>query len=285
MKEEFFMKKRNVMIIIIAIAVIALAFSKLNKEEPEVESPINIEVGQVFTAIEFSQTKYVLNYKIADLNGDSVNDVVILVGEKESVEATQAKNVDVVFYDGALQKYSQADLKKLEGESPRLEMADVTGDSLPDIILILNTQEGDKTIRVITLEKESLKEIFKEKDNQYIRFTGKFVDGFKVSLSNRKLNVNQELDLSSNSDSYVQNKVFESSGKCIESDNNKLKTTGFVDMEFVQLTGCMGIKTKQRIVTADGKNIIEEISIIWKYEEGKWQIKEATGLKLGNLLY
>ena len=45
------------------------------------------------------------------------------------------------------------------------------------------------------------------------------------------------------------------------------------------------LKTKQRVITNDGKYIIDEICIIWKYEDGKWQIKEAVGLKLGNLLY
>lgn len=279
------MKKRNVIIIIIAIAFIALAFSRLNQEENVLESPIDIEVGQVFTAIEYPQTKYILNYKIVDLNGDGTNDVVILIGEKENLEVMRATNIDIVFYDGALQKYSGANLKKLEGESPRLELADVTGDSLPDIIIILSTIEGDKTVRVITLEKENLKEIMKEKDNHFIKILGNFVDGFKVNLSNRKLNINKEIDLSNNSEILIQNGVFEASGKFMENDNNKLKTTGFVDIEFVQLSGCMGIKTKQRVVTADGKNIVEEISIIWKYEEGKWQIKEAIGLKLGNLLY
>ena len=279
------MNRRNIIIILIVIGVIAFALSKIDNKEKDPQPPIQIEIGQEFTALESSNTQYVLNYKIADLNGDSVNDVVILVGEKESADTNNAQNVDIVFYDGAIQKYNNANLKKLEGESPRIEIADLTGDSYADILVILNTEEKAKTIRVVTLENGNLKEIFKAKDNQFIRFTGNFIDGFKVTLSNRRLNINKEIDLASLSDILVENKVFDTSGKYIDNENNKIKTTDFVEVELVQLSGSMGIKTKQRIVTVDGKNIIEEISIIWKYEDGKWQIKEAIGLKLGNLLY
>lgn len=279
------MDKRKVVLIIISIAIIAFAFSLIKKEDEFVESPINIEVGQEFVGIKYSQKKYVLNYKIADFNGDSTNDVVILIGEKQSPDAEKVKNADIVFYDGVLQKYINADLKKFDGDTPRIEIADLTGDSLNDIVAVLNNDSGDKTIRVVTLTNESLKEIFKAKDNKYISFTGNFIDGFKVCLKNRKLNIDKELALKNNSTSLVENGVFDDSGKFLSSDNSKIKTTGFTEIEFIQLTGSMGLKTKQRIITNDNKNIIDEISIVWKYEEGKWQIKEAIGLKLGNLLY
>ena len=279
------MDKRKILLIIISIVIIAYTFSLLNKDEEIIESPINIDVGQEFNGIKFDKTKYVLNYKIGDLNGDTVNDVIIFISEKDSVDSTMVRNADVVFYDGALQKYINVDLKKFDGEMPRLELVDLTGDSLNDIIVSLNTEVGDKHLRVITLNGENLKEIFKLKDNKYINFTGTFIDGFKVNLNNRKLNINKALDLSNASKSLIENGVFDNSGKYLISDNSKIKTSGFVEFEFVQLTGSMELKTKQRIITNDIKNIIDEISIIWKYEDGKWQIKEAIGLKLGNLLY
>ena len=279
------MDKRKIILIIISIAIIAYAFSIINKEEEVIESPINIEIGQKFTAIEYSQSKIVLNYKISDINGDAVNDVVIFVGEKESPSIEAIKNADIVFYDGALQKYINTDLKKFDGTTPKIELADLTGDNLNDIVAILSNEYGDKIIRVITLVEENLKEIFKAKDNKYITFSGKFIDGFKANINNKKLNTNKELDLSSNSTNLIENGIFDNSGKYLNNNNSNIKTTGFVEMEFVQLTGSMGIKTKQRIITSDNKNIIDEVDIIWKYEEGKWQIKEAKGLKMGNLLY
>ena len=279
------MNKRKIILIIISMLIIVWAFSLIDKEEKVVENPINIEIGQEFTGVEYSQKKYILNYKIADLNGDSTNDVVIFVGEKETPDAENVKNADIVYYDGALQKYVKADLKKFDGDSPRIEMADLTGDSLNDIIAILNNDNQDKSIRILTLTNESLKEIFKAIDNKYINFVGSFVDGFKVNIQNKKLNINKDLNLSNSSKSFIENGVFDDSGRCKISENFNIKTTGFVEIEFVQLTGNMGLKTKQKIITSDNKNIIDEISIVWKYEDGKWQIKEATGLKLGNLLY
>lgn len=279
------MNIRKILLIIIAIIIVAFAFSLLNKEDNVLETPINIEVGQVFTGIELAQTKYVLNYKIGDLNADSVNDVIVFIGEKDSVDSILAKNIDIVLYDGALQKYINAGLKKFEGEAVRIELSDLTGDSIKDIVAILNRENGEKNIRVVTLEEDTLKEIFKDKNNKYITFSGSFIDGFKVNITNKKLNVNKEIDLKNMSKSLIENGVFDESGKYIINDNSKIRTTGFVELEFVQLTGSMGIRTKQRIITLDSKNILDEVSIIWKYEDGKWQIKEAVGTKLGNLLY
>lgn len=276
---------KKVIFIIIALVIIAIAFSIINKEEEVVKSPIDIEVGQEFTAIDYSTTKYVLNYKVSDLNGDAINDVVIFVGEKESVDSVSVTNADVVFYDGALQTYINADLKKFNGDNARLELADLTGDTYDDVVVILSNENDEKTIRVLTIADEKLKEIFKAKDNNYITFTGRFLDGFKVSVNNRKLNINKEIDLKNSSELLVENGVFDESGKYIINENTRIRTTGFTELDFVQLTGSMGIETKQRIVTYDNKTIVDEITIIWKYEEGKWQIKEATSVKMGNLLY
>ena len=279
------MNSKKIVLMIISVAIIAFAFSLLKDKEEVPVSPINIEIGQEFLGIEYPNTKYVLNYKIADLNGDAVNDVIIFVGEKDSVESIKTTNADIVFYDGALQKYIKGGLKKFDGNTARLELADLTGDKLMDVILILNDDNGDKNLRIITLLNNELKEIFKAKDNKYITFTGNFIDGFKVCINNKKLNINKELDIKDNSSNLIENGVFDGSGKFLNSDTAKIKTTGFIEFEFVQLSNSMGIKTKQRIITQDKKNIVDEITIIWKYEEGKWQIKEASGLKLGNLLY
>lgn len=279
------MNKKKIFLVLVSVAVIAFAFSLLNNEEKVAESPINIEVGQKFTGIEYSKTKYVVNYKIADLNGDLVNDVVIFVGEKESVDSINVTNSDIVFYDGAIQKYINVNLKKFDGNTPRLELADFTGDGIKDVVAVLNDINDDKNLRIITLIEGELKEIFKAKDNKYIKFNGDFVDGFKVCINNRKLNISKELDLKDNSSNLIENGIFDKSGKFLNLKSAEINTTGFIEFECVQLSGSMGLKTKQRIVTKDNKNIIDEITIIWKCEDGRWQIKEAIGIKLGNLLY
>ena len=101
---------------------------------------------------------------------------------------------------------------------------------------------------------------------------------------NKKLNVNNIVELQNNKEKYIDLKIFEESGKLIEKQE-KPKTTGFVNIELVQMSDCMGLKTTQRIIMKDKLNIIDEITVLWKYEDAKWQIKEATSVKQGNLLY
>ena len=56
-------------------------------------------------------------------------------------------------------------------------------------------------------------------------------------------------------------------------------------MELVQLDGYYGLQTTQRMIGFNSEDLLDEITVIWKYENGKWTIKEAKGNHIGNILY
>ncbi|MBO5179610.1 MAG: hypothetical protein J6B87_04615 [Clostridia bacterium] len=277
------MKNKLVWIAVIVLILFALALKLFVKDETIVEKPLDVDIGEEFTVFETENKKYVLNYTIGDVTGDSINDMVLLIGEKDNIQNTFAQNIDMVLYDSGNNEYTKIELKKVSGNNAKIELADFTGDNVSDMMAIFEN-EGECKIRIITVNENNLKEIFRDKDNKGLYFTVNLLDGFKANVTNRKLNINNMIDLQNEKDGYINGKIFEVSGKLIEKEI-KPKTTGFINVELVKLSDYAGLKTTQRIIMKDKLNIIDEITILWKYQDGKWQIKEAIGLRQGNLLY
>lgn len=277
------MKNKSVWIIVIVLILLSVALKTFVKDEVIAEKPLNINVGDEFDFFESKNKKYVLNYTIGDITGDDINDMVILIGEKDSVENGFAKEIDVVLYNSGTNEYIKLELKKLDGDNPKIDLADFSGDGLSDAIITVQNN-GIYNARIITSQGGDLKEIFKDRDNKGLLFSLQLMDGFKLNVANKKLNVNNIIELQNEKDVYVKDKIFEESGKLIDKQVIP-KTTGFVNMEVVELSDRYGIRTTQRIIVNDKMNIADEITVIWKYQDGKWQIKEAKGLRQGNLLY
>ncbi len=271
--------------LIIALIIIAIIFSVVGKNGESAENfkPLELEVGDVFTYIDYSNTMYVLNYAMADVTGDEVKDMIILVGEKESVDTTEATNIDVVIYDPSEEKFYNLNLKKYAGKSPRIETYDMTGNGILDIILIVNTY-NEVEVRIVSMQNMEFKEIFKGKDNKGVTFTGNFLDGFKAYVKSTKYGKEVNLDVQDRKVNYVSKGYYDESGRLLKEDA-KITTSGFSSVEIVQLDGYFGLQTTQRIIGFDEDDLLEEIISIWKYEDGKWKLKESKGNKIGNLLY
>ena len=92
------------------------------------------------------------------------------------------------------------------------------------------------------------------------------------------------MDLKDRKENYVSNGFYDESGRILK-DDNKITTSGFCRIDFVQLDGYFGIQTIQRIIGFNSDDLLDEVTVIWKYEDGKWMVKEAKGNNVGNLLY
>lgn len=275
------MKNKLIWVAVAILILFAIALKVFVKDDVITQKPLDIEIGDEFTVFEGKEKKYVINYAIGDITGDGINDMAIAIGEKEVLESTEAENISLVIYDSSNTQYSKLDLKKFNGESFRIELADFTGNGVNDI-MIVGVDGDDYVARIVTLSDNQLVEIFKPKDNKGLRFTCELLDGFKVNIVNRKYNINNTVELDKTF--WTNASVYEESGKLIVKDERP-QTTGFINIELVQLSDAMGIKTTQRIIFGDKLNIIDEITCIFKYQDGKWQLKEATSTKMGNLLY
>jgi hypothetical protein len=281
------MKSKILWLVIIALIILAIFTKCTFKQEDDTNfNPINITVGQEFKYSDYPEKMLVLNYEILDFTGDKKKDMVILVGQKDEVTSTFAKNIDVVIYDGANKTFLKANFKKLEGHTVNIIPADFTGDKISDVLIVLDIDGAcmNYNARVLTYSDKSLNEIYKERDNRGLTFTGYFEDGFKAKIVSRKLNKEITVDLQDRKENYILKKFYDDAGRLLVAEV-KLSTEPFGSIEKVELNDRFGIRVVQKIVGFDELDIIDEVQSIWKYENGKWQIKEVKGDKLGNLLY
>ncbi len=271
-------------ILLITIIVLIKAFSN-NGEEKDFK-PIDKNIGDEFTELSYPNKMFIINYKVDDVNGDSENDMVLLIGEARDgngVSNENINNMDVVIYDSVGGKFLKAGADKLIGKNNKIEIGDFTGDQVKDI-MIITENDGVMKIRIFAFEFGKLKEIWKERNNKGLLFNGEFIDGFKVRVKNEKLNLDVKLDVANRKDEYMSNNVYDKSGKLIGEKKNVI-TSGFKTVDVVKLNDRNGTRTTQVVYGINNNDIIDEIQIVWKYNDGRWQMVEARGMKLGNLLY
>lgn len=272
--------------LILALIVIAVIFSIVNNgsiENGEFK-PLELNVGDEFSYIDYDNKMYVLNYMMEDVTGDGKKDMILVIGEKTNIEDIRSNNMDIVIFEPVGEMFYNLKLKKFNGEMPRLNSYELNGDGIQDIILVANDEIGNINMRIISWKENKFEEIFKSKDNRGITFTGEFVDGFKVYLKCLKYNKELNMDLKDRKENYVTNGFFDESGRLLKNDI-KVTTSSFVNVEFVQLDEYYGIQTVQRIIGFNNDDLLDELTVIWKFENGKWCVKEAKGNNVGNLLY
>lgn len=278
------MKMKTIWFVVILIIVTTIFINlKFDNNEEEFK-PLEMNVGDVFEFGDYKNTMYVINYVIGDVTGDNEKEMIILVGEKEDLNSEHAMNVDVVVYDTKNKSFLKAGIKKFEGKGAKIFLAELTNDGVNEIIVCLENENKERSIRILENKNNSIKEIFGAKENNGIKFVGEMVDGVKAHVKCNKLNKELYIDLANEKEELLRNKNIDESGKII-GENKKINTTGFTSMDIVDLNNQKGIQTTQLITAFDEKHIVDEVIVIWKYEEGKWQIKEAKGTRMGNLIY
>lgn len=278
------MKMKTIWFIVILL-IVATFFINLSLDKEEAEfKPLEMNVGDVFTGMDYSNTMFVINYIIGDVTGDNEKDMIIAVGEKEAADSMLARKVDIVIYDNMNRNFEKTGMKNFSGQNPKIILSDLTADGINDIIITLDNEDNTKNMRVITMKGGSLKEIFNQKDNRGLVLAGEIIDGVKAHLRCGKISKEMYIDLSDKKTDYIATKKVDESGKVI-CENKEVVTSGFKTIEIVEINEENAIQTTQMINAFDNTEILDEITTIWKYENEEWQMKEAKGIRVGNLLY
>lgn len=281
------MNKKIIWIIVILLIVVALFSTIFNQSNEQEEfKPLEKNIGDEFNEISYANQMFIVNYEIADITGDGNKDMIFLIGENTegtNIANNIITNMDVVLYDTANEVFIKANSKNFNGKNNRIILGDFTGNGTLDI-MILSESNGKIMTRIYTYEESNLKEIWKDRNNKGLVFNVEFLDGFKIKIVNKKLNVEKIFDISQSKEEYINNFIYDTSGKLI-GDSKGIGETRFCKIEIIGLNDRSGVKATQKILGINENDILDEIEIVWKYQDGKWQIVEANGIKLGNLLY
>ena len=271
--------RRGFVFIILLIVVVMLIFNNtdINNEVPNFE-PLEIEVGEKFDYLNYSNDMFVLNYEIADINNDGKKEIILIIGEK-SEEADYYKNIDVVVYNKETSTFIVGKLKNYEGSQPKIYLKDIDGDTIQDIVVMTSLENMSNSMRIITIKNGEAKEIFKDKEGKGLEISGQILDGFKAKVNIKKLKKEFEIDLSENKQNYISSGFYEENGR-LKTDKVHVTSAGIYNIEFINIDNQVGIKYTERIKGFDNLDIIEQINVIIKYENGNWIVVEAKGERI-----
>ncbi|TGV30857.1 hypothetical protein EN829_035380 [Mesorhizobium sp. M00.F.Ca.ET.186.01.1.1] len=237
------------------------------------------EKGKLFAAaadLKLDKNTYVIDVKSADVNGDKVEDKVFLVGQKEKADDIYASNMNIAVQDGKSKAYSTTDIKELGGYEGELTLVDFTGDHVADAFVKTATggSGGIYSHVIATFENNKPAVIFGEKENEGIRYEGKFVDGFKVEGKGSKLDKPLTIDVSANQDVYVAAKLYDKAGKVqANGDDANVYSYPFGSLTPIDMdgNGTFELVGEQRIVGMNNADTVSRINSVWGYQgEGKW---------------
>lgn len=273
--------------LLLAGVVGVAGFSAMNTQVAHADS----EKGKLFSAaaeLKLAKNTYVIDQKTADVNGDKKDDVVYLIGEKEKADDIYSSNMNIVVKDGKSGAYSQTDIKELGGYEGELTLVDFTGDHVADAFVKTATggSGGVYSHVIATFENNKPAVIFGEKENEGIRYEGKFVDGFKVEGQGSHLDKPLTLDVSANQDVYVAAKLYNKAGK-VQPTEDAVSVFSYpfgsltpVDMD---ANGTFELVGEQRLVGMNNTDTVSRINSVWGYQgDGKWnpwEVEYSTFLK------
>ncbi|EJL46953.1 MULTISPECIES: hypothetical protein [Brevibacillus] len=237
------------------------------------------EKGKLFAAadeLKLDKNTYVIDVKSADVNGDKLEDTVFLVGQKEKADDIYASNMNIVVQDGKSKTYSATDIKELGGYEGELTLVDFTGDHVADAFVKTATGGSGGIYHhvIATFANNKPTVIFGEKENEGIRYEGKFVNGFKVEGKGAQLDKPLSIDVSANQDVYMAAKLYDKAGK-VQADGEDVTVYSYpfgsltpIDMDG---NGTYELAGQQRIVGMNNTDTVSRINSVWGYQgAGKW---------------
>ncbi|QZY54858.1 VCBS repeat-containing protein [Crassaminicella profunda] len=275
------MKKRNWLKVSSALLLSSfLAFGSFHALQAKAASN-TFKVGEKFTISELNMGNkaYIIDYKEADVTGDTTKDKVILVGSKEfSPEEIFVDPLTVVVQDGKTKKYSKATYEGFCGyiDDKPLFIGDFTGDQVKDVMVTAATGgSGGITNHMIVTFKDNKPEIiFDEKDNKGIEIEGKYIDGFKADITIKNIDKKILLDLSANKENYIESGIYDKSGKLLEKTEPFMGPFSLLKPIDYNCDGIYELKGGQRIAGTCNADTLSFIDSIFKYENSNWKVQE-----------
>ncbi len=237
------------------------------------------KVGEKFSVkeLKMKEKAYVIDYKSEDVNGDKIKDSIVLVGDKEEKVGIYADNLTIVIQDGATKKYSKIAQESFGGYGGELFIGDFSGDKVKDIMVSAGTGGSGGIVNhlIATFKENKPTIIFGEKENEGLKLEGKFVDGFKAEIKFKDINKKITLDLSSNKEYYIEGNIYDTNGKLLTDVEPWIDAYSYLK-PFEYGDGSVELIGNQSISGSCHADRISNIETTLKYENGKWNIKEAS---------
>lgn len=158
----------------------------------------------------------IVDYASGDVNGDRIDDNIILTGIKSS-DSPFIQNIRLVIQDGATDIFYCIQLKDNVGYNPRLFLGDFTGDGVDDILISIATggSGGTYYYYIYSFAYNNVRLLFDYDvyNNQYT-YEVNYIDNYKAEVISNSNDKKYLIDLSLRDIDYL-NEIYDSSGKLL----------------------------------------------------------------------
>ncbi|WP_249336635.1 VCBS repeat-containing protein [Sporosarcina sp. Marseille-Q4063] len=147
-----------------------------------------------------------LDWKIADVNGDGILDNVYLYGHVDEQLGNLAENITLVIRDGRSNKITEISLINNAGYNARLFLGDFNQDNIVDIMISADTggSGGNGIFYIYSFRNNVLQELLDvDQYNATYLFEVHYEDFYKVRVESRQLNVVFTIDISNKGADYL----------------------------------------------------------------------------------
>jgi hypothetical protein len=261
----------------------ACVFSFANVKAEASQDKFEIGKKLVVNELNLSENTYVFDKKLKDINGDNIKDTVVLTGVKIDPKDSYAFDMSIIIEDGKTKKFCKKDwtFKGTDGKvhgnvgrMPKLFIGDFTGDEIKDV-MVTAPQGGNGGFvnhMIMTFNENKPAIIFSNKENEGIKFTGKFIDNFKVEVKNESLDKTYSIDVTKNKEDYIKNGLYNKDGKLLKEENVHVSEYFSLAPIDKNMDGTFELLGRQAILPENGYlgSDIGYFDTIESYKDGKW---------------
>lgn len=158
----------------------------------------------------------IVDYASGDVNGDKIDDKIILIGIKSS-DSPFIQDIRLVIQDGGTDIIHNIQLKDNVGYNPRLFLGDFTGNGIDEILISIATggSGGIYYYYIYSFANNNVRLLFDYDvyNNQYT-YEVNYKDNYKVEVISNSNDKKYLIDLSLRDIDYL-NEIYDSSGRLL----------------------------------------------------------------------
>ena len=218
------------------------------------------------------EAPYIFDMKIGDVTGDQVEDFIYLTGSKESPDAIYEADLAIYVVDGVTNEVMTQPLSVKGGYGGELFIGDFNQDMTADVYVSLSSG-GIGNINYYYLysfkNRKPVKLFDYEVFNQLSDWSVKFLDQYKVELTQNKLNQTFILDISKKNPQFLMQYYHNNGSVKGHIEGDVLPLGGLAPVITPMGNGSFNLLASQRIIgiaTVDEIGVVET-SLIFRGEQ------------------
>ncbi len=232
---------------------------------------------------------YAQAVRTIDMNLDGTMDKVILFGQKEKPDDWYVTNLNIAVIDGKTKAVRKSLLKEFGGYEPVIEaIGDFTADQKPEVFISAGTggSGGYSSYAILDMSANEPQNIFDESISEGLKISGHYEDGFKANIRLENSGESFTVDLSKKKQNYMEDKVYDASGKFIgnlpDKDGSVYDYTisgyPFSSLEAVDWDGDgkLELMGSQRLIGVNNVERLSNVDSVLTYDDKKWTMMEAS---------